>query len=218
MSTLKFVDTHNMVAFLEKPVEYEGFEKIIDFLSVNPSKYALTVNPTIFVSCIDQFWSTGVVKKVNGEPQVHALIDGKRIVVFEATIRRDLHLADEGGVDCLPNATIFEEITRMSAKTTAWNEFSSTMVSAIICLATNQKFNFSKLSWKGMNPTGKEINELTKMQSSTLVDETQGDVSTADLVTTASEVVTTANVVVSTTEVITDSTTTKLQNPRLEGL
>ncbi|GJZ70523.1 hypothetical protein Tco_0634073 [Tanacetum coccineum] len=32
----------------------------------------------------------------------------------------------------------------LSAKTTAWNEFSSTMASAIICLATNQKFNFSK--------------------------------------------------------------------------
>nr|GEW14522.1 hypothetical protein [Tanacetum cinerariifolium] len=32
----------------------------------------------------------------------------------------------------------------LSAKTTAWNEFSSTMASVIICLATNQKFNFSK--------------------------------------------------------------------------
>nr|GEV95642.1 hypothetical protein [Tanacetum cinerariifolium] len=32
----------------------------------------------------------------------------------------------------------------LSAKTTAWNEFSSTMAFAIICLATNQKFNFSK--------------------------------------------------------------------------
>nr|GEW56280.1 hypothetical protein [Tanacetum cinerariifolium] len=30
-----------------------------------------------------------------------------------------------------------------SAKTTSWNKFSSTMASAIICLATNQKFNFS---------------------------------------------------------------------------
>ncbi|GJQ94449.1 hypothetical protein Tco_0005588 [Tanacetum coccineum] len=30
------------------------------------------------------------------------------------------------------------------SKTTTWNEFSSTMSSAIICLATNQKFNFSK--------------------------------------------------------------------------
>nr|GEY86542.1 hypothetical protein [Tanacetum cinerariifolium] len=32
----------------------------------------------------------------------------------------------------------------LSAKTTAWNEFSSTMASAIICLANNQKLNFSK--------------------------------------------------------------------------
>nr|GEY96179.1 hypothetical protein [Tanacetum cinerariifolium] len=31
----------------------------------------------------------------------------------------------------------------LSAKTTSWNEFSSTMASAIICLANNQKFNFS---------------------------------------------------------------------------
>ncbi|GJV59931.1 hypothetical protein Tco_1466031 [Tanacetum coccineum] len=35
-------------------------------------------------------------------------------------------------------------------KTTAWNEFSSTMASAIICLATNQKFNFSKFIFEGM--------------------------------------------------------------------
>ncbi|GKC71318.1 hypothetical protein Tco_1117201, partial [Tanacetum coccineum] len=38
----------------------------------------------------------------------------------------------------------------LSAKTTAWNEFSSTMASAIICLATNQKFNFSKYIFESM--------------------------------------------------------------------
>ncbi|GJX45860.1 putative ribonuclease H-like domain-containing protein [Tanacetum coccineum] len=38
----------------------------------------------------------------------------------------------------------------LSPKTTAWNEFSSTMASAIICLATNQKFNFSKLIFNSM--------------------------------------------------------------------
>nr|GEV68557.1 hypothetical protein [Tanacetum cinerariifolium] len=32
----------------------------------------------------------------------------------------------------------------LSAKTTSWNEFSSTMALAIICLATNQKFSFSR--------------------------------------------------------------------------
>ncbi|GKA74558.1 putative ribonuclease H-like domain-containing protein, partial [Tanacetum coccineum] len=38
----------------------------------------------------------------------------------------------------------------LSPKTTARNEFSSTMASAIICLATNQKFNFSKLIFDSM--------------------------------------------------------------------
>ncbi|GJT18051.1 hypothetical protein Tco_0876757 [Tanacetum coccineum] len=37
-----------------------------------------------------------------------------------------------------------------SSKTTAWNEFSSTMASVIICLATNQKFNFSKYIFESM--------------------------------------------------------------------
>nr|GEY01603.1 hypothetical protein [Tanacetum cinerariifolium] len=32
----------------------------------------------------------------------------------------------------------------LSAKTTSWNEFSSTMAFEIICLGTNQKFNFSR--------------------------------------------------------------------------
>ncbi|GKB53615.1 hypothetical protein Tco_0904368 [Tanacetum coccineum] len=38
----------------------------------------------------------------------------------------------------------------LSAKTTAWNEFSSTMASTIICLATNQKFNLSKYIFDAM--------------------------------------------------------------------
>ncbi|GJY98123.1 hypothetical protein Tco_0515033 [Tanacetum coccineum] len=37
-----------------------------------------------------------------------------------------------------------------NSKTTARNEFSSTMASAIICLATNQKFNFSKYIFESM--------------------------------------------------------------------
>ncbi|GJZ24095.1 hypothetical protein Tco_0561554 [Tanacetum coccineum] len=59
--------------------------------------------------------------------------------------RKDLHLDDAEGTDYLPTATIFEELARMGAKSTAWNEFSSSMASLIICLATNQKkFNLSK--------------------------------------------------------------------------
>ncbi|GKD46195.1 hypothetical protein Tco_1270840, partial [Tanacetum coccineum] len=144
-------------------------------------KICLTVNPTIYTSCIEQFWSTVKEKTVNGEVQLQVLVDGNKIVVTEASVRRDLQLEDAEGVDCLPNAIIFEQLTLMgyeklslkltfykaffspqwkflihtilqclSAKTTAWNEFSSTMASLIICLATNQKFNFSKYIFKSM--------------------------------------------------------------------
>ncbi|GJX91557.1 hypothetical protein Tco_0344883 [Tanacetum coccineum] len=181
MTTLKFADTHNMVAFLSKPAESDGFEQIVDFLNAQPIKYELTINPTIYISCIEQFWSTAKFKTINGEVQLHALVDGNKIIITESTVRRDLQLEDAEGVDCLPNSIIFEQLTLMgyekisqkltfykpfffpqwkflihtilqclSPKTTPWNEFSSTMASAIIFLATNQIFNFSKFIFEGM--------------------------------------------------------------------
>ncbi|GJW68471.1 putative ribonuclease H-like domain-containing protein [Tanacetum coccineum] len=103
--------------------------------------------------------------EVNGVRQIQALVDKKRVIVTESSIRRDLHLNDAEGTDCLPTATIFQELAHMlyekpsqkltfykaffspqwkyyihtitqclSAKSTAWNEFSSSMASLIICL------------------------------------------------------------------------------------
>ncbi|GJT10753.1 putative ribonuclease H-like domain-containing protein [Tanacetum coccineum] len=86
-----------------------------------------------------------VATTINGEVQLHALVDGNKIIITKSSVRRDLQLADEEGVDCLPNSTIFEQLALMGLKNTAWNEFSSTMASAIICLATNHVFDFSKL-------------------------------------------------------------------------
>ncbi|GJV90443.1 hypothetical protein Tco_1538256 [Tanacetum coccineum] len=181
MTSPKFAETHNVVAFLEKPEESDGFAEIIDFLKASSVSYALTVNPVIYTSCIEQFWATAKVQTVNGVRQIQALVDKKRVIVTESSIRRDLHLDDAEGTDCLPTATIFEELARMgyekpsqkltfykaffspqwkyfihtitqclSAKSTAWNEFSSSMASLIICLATNQKFNLSKYIFDAM--------------------------------------------------------------------
>ncbi|GJZ43344.1 hypothetical protein Tco_0590599 [Tanacetum coccineum] len=144
MSTSKFVETHNLVAFLEKPAESNGFEEIIDFLNTSSVQYALTVNPTIYTTCIEKFWTSSKVKTVNGERQIQALVDKKKVIIIETSIRSDLKLDDAEGTNCLPTATIFLELERMGAKTTSWNEFSSTMASAIICLATNKNFNFFK--------------------------------------------------------------------------
>ncbi|GKE91215.1 hypothetical protein Tco_1572310, partial [Tanacetum coccineum] len=57
MAALKFASSHNMVTFLDKPTESDGFEQIVDFLNTHPIKYALTVNLTIYNSCIEQFWT-----------------------------------------------------------------------------------------------------------------------------------------------------------------
>ncbi|GKB14177.1 hypothetical protein Tco_0848100 [Tanacetum coccineum] len=94
MANLKFADTHNMVAFLSKPEESDGFEQIVDFLNAHPIKYALTVNPTIYISCIEQLWATVNVKTINGKVQLHALVDERKIIINESTIIRDLQLED----------------------------------------------------------------------------------------------------------------------------
>nr|GFA72927.1 hypothetical protein [Tanacetum cinerariifolium] len=62
MSSL-FVETHNVVAILEKSDAAEGFEQIIDFLSGSYIHYALTMNSYIYISCIKQFWNTASVKR-----------------------------------------------------------------------------------------------------------------------------------------------------------
>nr|GFA07459.1 hypothetical protein [Tanacetum cinerariifolium] len=81
----------------EKPAESEGFEQIVDFLNVNPIKYAHTVNPTIYTSCIQQFWDFAKVKTIKEDVQIRALVDGKKIIVTEASIRHDLQLQDAEG-------------------------------------------------------------------------------------------------------------------------
>nr|GEU87934.1 hypothetical protein [Tanacetum cinerariifolium] len=113
MSTPKFAETHNLVAFLKKPTESEGFEQIIDFLNASYVKYALTVNPTVYTLCIEQFWATAKVKNVNGKAQIQALVDTKKVIITEALIRSDLRFEDEGGVDCLSNEVIIEQLTLM---------------------------------------------------------------------------------------------------------
>ncbi|GKE94355.1 hypothetical protein Tco_1579210, partial [Tanacetum coccineum] len=50
---------------------------------------------------------------VNGEQQLQAIVDRKKIIITEETIRRYLQLEDADGINCLPNATIFEQLTLM---------------------------------------------------------------------------------------------------------
>nr|GEX66075.1 hypothetical protein [Tanacetum cinerariifolium] len=107
-------------------------------------KQNVVASSTTEAEYVDASSCCGQIKIVNDVVRLQALIDRKKIVITEASIRHDLKLNDAEGTSCLSNAVFFEELARMSAKTNSWNEFSSTMASTIICLANNKKFNFSK--------------------------------------------------------------------------
>ncbi|GKB85102.1 hypothetical protein Tco_0957374 [Tanacetum coccineum] len=84
-----------------------GFEQIVNFLNARIIKYALTVNPTIYILCIEQFWATVKAKTINGEVQLQALVDGKKIIITELIVRKDLQLKIAKVVDCATNANYF---------------------------------------------------------------------------------------------------------------
>nr|GEV44493.1 ribonuclease H-like domain-containing protein [Tanacetum cinerariifolium] len=69
---LKFVNQHNMVAYLEKSDDTTEFHQIVDFLSSCLINYALT--------------------------QIHAIVDGKAVVISESFVRSDLFFDDEDGL------------------------------------------------------------------------------------------------------------------------
>ncbi|GJZ23979.1 hypothetical protein Tco_0561438 [Tanacetum coccineum] len=76
--------------------------------------YALTENPTIYVSLIQQFWNTTTARTLdNGEMEITAIIDGKIKIVSEASIRRHLKLEDYESISNLPTTKIFEQLAFM---------------------------------------------------------------------------------------------------------
>ncbi|GJU66772.1 hypothetical protein Tco_1253031 [Tanacetum coccineum] len=152
-----------MVACLEKTAGNSKFHEIVDFLTSSLIHHALTVNPTIYISYIEQFWNTASSQTVNDEKQIHATVDSKAVVVTEASIRSSLLLNDADGTACLTNEAIFHNLALMGSKSTSWNEFSINIASAVICLATNQKFNFSKLIFDEVEE-GKCSKQSTKPQ------------------------------------------------------
>ncbi|GJW82416.1 hypothetical protein Tco_0146391 [Tanacetum coccineum] len=140
-----------MVAYLLKPEGSEDFQQIVDFLNTSHIKFALTENPTIYTSLIQQFWQTASTSTLeDGEVEITATIDGQLKTITEASLRRHLKLEDADGISSLPNFEIFEQLALMGPKKTAWEQFSSNIATAIICLATNRTFNFSKMIFEGM--------------------------------------------------------------------
>nr|GEV44691.1 hypothetical protein [Tanacetum cinerariifolium] len=57
-------------------------------------RYALTVNPTVYASCVKQFWTIAKVKKVNDQEHIQALVDKHKVIITEESIIHDLKFDD----------------------------------------------------------------------------------------------------------------------------
>nr|GEV68908.1 hypothetical protein [Tanacetum cinerariifolium] len=116
-----------MIAILEKSEHNVDFHQIVDFVEASHIRYALTINPTVYVSHIRQFWSTARIETTNEGTKILATIDGKLRTIYESSIRRNLKLNDKEGISSLPDAELFENLALMGYN-----------------ILPNQKFTFQK--------------------------------------------------------------------------
>nr|GFA64491.1 xylulose kinase-1 [Tanacetum cinerariifolium] len=131
---------------------------MVDFIAASPLRYALTVKPTIFVSHIRQFWSTARIETTDEGTHILATVDGIQRTTSESSLRCNLKLRDDDGIVSIPDTELLENLTLMGPKSTGFNEFSSNIATALVCLATNRTYNFSKMIFDAMV---KNINNKT---------------------------------------------------------
>nr|GEW05230.1 hypothetical protein [Tanacetum cinerariifolium] len=139
MAPLTFVDMHNMVVFLSKSNASEGFDQIMDFLNAHTIQYALVVN---LPSMSHVVVSEDIIHKDLNLDDANGVECLPNEEIFEALARIDYEKPP-------PKLTFYKAffyvqwkflihtlVQCLSAKKTAWNEFSCSMTSAVICLAT----------------------------------------------------------------------------------
>ncbi|GJY50784.1 hypothetical protein Tco_0441631 [Tanacetum coccineum] len=128
MAALQYKDDHNKIAYLGRERGCEDFTDILSYLDHSPLRYALThAPPVVFDSLVKQFWATAVVRpNAAGSHDLVATIDAQyKVVVTESSL--GLH-----------------------PKSGSWNQFPSSIATALICLSTDRVFNFSRFIIEGM--------------------------------------------------------------------
>ncbi|GJR58982.1 hypothetical protein Tco_1501144 [Tanacetum coccineum] len=116
----------------------------------------------------------------NGTQQLVASIDSKEYTITEASVRSKLQLADATGIHNLSDAEIYDGLATLgyvtegkltfwkknfspqwkflihhilhclSPKSGGWDQFGSTVATALICLSSSRVYNFSKMIFDGM--------------------------------------------------------------------
>nr|GEZ34416.1 synaptobrevin, longin-like domain protein [Tanacetum cinerariifolium] len=120
-----------MVAILEKSEHNVDFHPMVHFIEASPLRIETTEEGT----------------------KILATVDGILRTVIESSLRRNLKLKDEEGISSLPDTKLFENLTMMGynfSKSKVHFSKGSNIATALVCLATNMTYNFSKMIFAGL--------------------------------------------------------------------
>ncbi|GJW52171.1 hypothetical protein Tco_0093522 [Tanacetum coccineum] len=79
-----------------------------------------------------------------------ASIDSTEYNITEASVRSKLQLANATGIHNLSDAEIYAGLATLGPKSGGWDQFGSTIATALICLSSNRVYNFSKMNFDGL--------------------------------------------------------------------
>ncbi|GJR14709.1 hypothetical protein Tco_0797361 [Tanacetum coccineum] len=140
-----------MIACVAKTAQNADFYQIIDFLTGCSINYSLLVDPDLIGPWLQQFWATASLRVINDVPHIRAMQ-----VIWD--VLRDIGY--EGNLAQLTfSKPLFSPQWKylvhvllhcLSPKSTSWEQFGTNIASALVGLATNQKFNFSLMIMNGM--------------------------------------------------------------------
>ncbi|GJZ83094.1 hypothetical protein Tco_0648267 [Tanacetum coccineum] len=127
MAALRYRDEYNKVGYVQKPTGSDDYHQILDFLRASHIR-----SPEL------------------GSPAILATIDETPYTITEESVRSQLQLADDGGINDLPIAKIYSDMDNLGTKSGSWDQFGSSLAVALICLSDGRKFNSSSYIFKGM--------------------------------------------------------------------
>nr|GEX83459.1 hypothetical protein [Tanacetum cinerariifolium] len=91
---IKIHTDQNVANLLTKAFDVSGFQSLKSCLRKGCLEWngKASTDEIVYTSCIKQFWTTTKAKTFNGEVQIHSKVDGKKVIISEASIRRDLRV------------------------------------------------------------------------------------------------------------------------------
>nr|GFB66538.1 hypothetical protein [Tanacetum cinerariifolium] len=141
MARLQFCDYHNMVAILEKGEFNTDFHPMVDFIAASPVR---TVSEASLRRNL----------KLRDEDGIFSIPDTERfenLTLMGYNISQNQKFTFQKGQFSHQWKYLIHTIMQcLSPKSTGFNEFSSNITTALVCLATNRSYNFSKMIFDGM--------------------------------------------------------------------